>query len=163
MTTPPLFVFGTLRDADVLALVLGREDVPTEPASLADRSARTVAGRDYPVLVPEPGARAPGALVHGLDEADRVRLAWFEGEAYALAPCRVETAAGAEVDAVLFAAATPLPVAGPWELDAWRATGKAGFLRRARRWMAELDSDEPLADSVVWGHGPDDDPPRRDG
>ena len=159
--SPPLFVFGTLRDADVLALVLGRADAPVEPARLAGHAARTVAGRDYPVLVPEPGASAEGALVHGLDATDRARLAWFEGEAYALAPCRVD-ADGGPIEAVLFAAATPLPTAGPWRLDAWQDGTKTLFLERARLWMAELDRDDPVADSVIWGRGPDDDAPRDD-
>ena len=153
--TAPLFVFGTLRDPDVLALVLGRAGARTEPASLPGHAARTVAGRDYPVLVPEPGKAAPGALVHGLDAADRARLAWFEGEAYALAPCRVDAADGA-VDATVFVAAG-LPVDGPWHLDAWRARDKPGFLERARRWMDEFGAEAPAADGVVWGHGPDDD------
>ena len=168
--TPCLFVFGTLRDADVLATVLGRADgVRTEPAALPGHAALAVAGRDYPVLAPDPDAEAPGALVHGLDDADRARLAWFEGEAYALAPCRVETDAGT-VDAVLFAAAAPLPTGGPWRLEDWRRDAKAAFLARARRWMAEYGAASPVADGVVWGPGPGNDAPtsgpgggRRDG
>ena len=153
----PLFVFGTLRDPDVLATVLGRADgARVEPAHLPGRAALAVAGRDYPVLVVDPGARAPGALLHGLDAVDRDRLGWFEGEAYALAPVRVETAAG-PVEAVAFAATLALPTAGPWRLEDWRRGAKAGFLGRARLWMAEYGRDRPAADDVVWGHGPDDD------
>ena len=153
----PLFVFGTLRDPDVLAVVLGRADgARTEPATLPGHAALVVAGRDYPVLVPDPDGEAAGNLLHAMEDADRARLGWFEGEAYALVPSRVETGAG-PADAVLFAAAAPLPTAGPWRLDDWRRESKAGFLARARRWMAEYESGSPVADSVVWGHGPDDD------
>ena len=156
---PPLFVFGTLRDPDVLAAVLGRADgARVEPATLAGHAALGVAGRDYPVLAPDPDGEAAGSLLHDLDDADRARLAWFEGEAYALAPCRVETAAGA-ADAVLFAAAAPLPTAGPWRLEDWRRDAKAGFVERARRWMAEYGAESPVADDAVWGHGPGNDSP----
>ena len=153
----PLFVFGTLRDPDVLAVVLGRADgARAEPAHLPGHAALSVAGRDYPVLVASPRARAPGTLLHGLDGTDRDRLGWFEGEAYALRAVRVETAAGA-IDAVAFAATLALPTAGPWRLEDWRRAAKAAFLERARRWMAEYGRDRPAADEVVWGHGPDDD------
>ncbi len=160
-TSLPLFVFGTLVDPDVRALVLGDgADPRTELARVEGEQARIVAGRDYPVLVPREGAVAEGLLVHGLDATHRARLAWFEGEAYALRAVRVRTAHD-ELDAVLFAAAAPLPTAGPWRPEAWRAAGKPAFLERARTWMDEFGAAAPLADSVVWGHGPGNDPTPR--
>ncbi len=148
----PLFVFGTLRDPDVLTLVLGRSDrFRSEVASLCDYAARTVRERDYPMLVSAPGAHADGLLIHDLDDTDRARLIWFEGDTYVLEARRVDTATGS-VPAQLFAAPETLPSSGPWQFESWQMHDKPGFLERARHCMAAFGSAHQTTGSVVWGH-----------
>ena len=59
-----LFFFGTLRDRELLAIVLGRPVSPGEmrPARAPGHAARRLAGQDYPHLVAEPGAMAEGVV-----------------------------------------------------------------------------------------------------
>ena len=61
----PLFVYGSMRDADVRALVLGfdRPEVRTEPAWMPGAAAARVPGESYPHLVPTEGARSGGTGV----------------------------------------------------------------------------------------------------
>ena len=80
----PLFVYGTLRDPDLLPAVLGR---PLPPGSVHDAVAsgfRAVhyPGRIYPALVRAPGGSAPGLLLTGLTPFERDLLDAFEGEEY---------------------------------------------------------------------------------
>ena len=85
------FAFGTLMDPDVLALVCGTapDHFPTEPARAVDRARRWVLDDHYPVLVAAPGESLAGVLVHALDEHALERIAFFEGEEFALAPITV--------------------------------------------------------------------------
>lgn len=80
----PLFAYGTLRDAELLATVLGH---PVEPASLVPATAphyRTVRypGRSFPAIVPSRGATAEGILIHDLDDPDWELLDAFESAHY---------------------------------------------------------------------------------
>ena len=53
------FFYGTLRDRDVMALVLGRRLPPAAfaPASLPGHARRRAKGASYPIVVRDPGAR----------------------------------------------------------------------------------------------------------
>ncbi len=135
----PLFVYGSMRDADVRALVLGsdRPEVRTEPAWMPGAAAARVPGESYPYLVPIEGARAPGEVLHGLGETYLDRIRFFEGDEYALVECSVERASGERVAAMHFggvAMAQPPIVA--WSLEQWQASEKARFLSMAREYMA---------------------------
>ena len=61
----PLFVYGTMRDEDVRALVLGRAPpaARAEPAWMPGVAAAVVPGESYPYLVSVDGARASGERV----------------------------------------------------------------------------------------------------
>ena len=135
----PLFVYGTMRDEDVLAAVLGSvpSGVRTEPASISGFVVARVPGESYPYLEPVDGARASGALVRGLDEECLDRIRYFEGEEYEFVECTAERADGARVAAVCFGgvsiARSPIVA---WSLERWQAEEKPRFLAMTREFMA---------------------------
>ena len=135
----PLFVYGSMRDADVRALVLGsdRPRVRTEPAWMPGATAARVPGESYPYLVPIEGACAPGEVLYGLGETCLDRIRFFEGDEYALVECDVEHASGERVAAMHFGgvAIVQAPVVA-WSLEQWQASEKARFLSMAGEYMA---------------------------
>ena len=78
------FFFGSLLDADVAELVLGRRPAPRawEPAALDGYVRAIFAKESYPILVPRAGGRVDGALMRGLSAEDTSRIAWFEEGEY---------------------------------------------------------------------------------
>ncbi len=78
----PLFAYGTLRDPALLDRLLGPSPERTlVAAELRDFAKVWRPGFDYPLVVPQPGARVRGVLIFGLDgEAYRV-LDDYEGVA----------------------------------------------------------------------------------
>lgn len=135
----PLFVYGSMRDADVRALVLGPEcpRVRTVPAWMPDATAALVPEETYPYLVSVEGARAPGELLYGLDETCLARIDFFEGDEYAFKECVVERTGGERVAAMHFGGvAIPETPLVPWSLEQWQASEKARFLSMTREYMA---------------------------
>ena len=135
----PLFVYGSMRDEDVRALVLGRAPlaVRTEPAWMPGVAAAQVPGESYPYLVSVEGARAPGELIHGLDERCLDRILFFEGDEYAFVECVAERAGGERVAAMYFGGVTiPEAPVVTWSLEQWQAREKLRFLSMTREYMA---------------------------
>ena len=135
----PLFVYGSMRDADVRALVLGH--VPSvlrsEPAWMPGVAVALVPGESYPYLVRAEGARAPGELIHGLDERHLDRILFFEGDEYAFVECMVEHVGGERTAAMHFGGvAIPQAPLAPWSLEHWQAREKWRFLSMTREYMA---------------------------
>ncbi|MEE4120923.1 MAG: gamma-glutamylcyclotransferase, partial [Paracoccaceae bacterium] len=77
MTTTPVFLFGTLRDATLRRVVLG-DDAPVVPAALPGSAVEGVARGDWPVLAPAPEGRAEGLLA-ALGAEALARADWYEG------------------------------------------------------------------------------------
>ncbi|MEJ1159859.1 gamma-glutamylcyclotransferase family protein [Prosthecomicrobium sp. N25] len=148
----PLFFFGSLRDADLFAIVAGRPlgDFAVTAAVLVDRRAERAENEAYPVLVEAPGARAEGILVHGLDPEIVARIAFYETTDYVLGP--VEVVAGGEpVAAHCFHATEILPSSGEWWcIDHWSRAGKPLALHAAELAMGHYGrvSHEDVA--AVW-------------
>lgn len=135
MTDKPLFVYGTLRDPDVLDALLGR----TLPAS--ERVAASAPGFDavhyprrvYPALIATPGANAPGLLLHNLAVSELAILDAFEGDEYRRATIAVQAPSGiVDADVYLPVVAIP-PDAAPWTLDTWTLLHKPSVLDGERR------------------------------
>ena len=157
----PLFVYGSMRDADVRALVLGsdRPEVRTEPAWMSGAAAARVPGESYPHLVPTEGARAPGEVLYGLGETGLDRIRFFEGDEYALVECEVERASGERIAAVHFGGvAIPRASVVAWSLEQWQASEKARFLSMAREYMAGWRRGTRAEAEALWqrmlGEGP---------
>lgn len=113
-----MFFYGTLCHAPLRAAVLGRE-APVRPAALAGHAVRLAAEQDFPMLVAEPGSVVPGVLAEGLTEADRARLAFYEG-GFAFVTREVLVEAGGPVAAAVFwPEEGRWQPDGPWDFAAW--------------------------------------------
>lgn len=74
-----LFIYGTLRDPNVLTLVIGRPfPGPRSPAVLHGFRKRKVEGFDFPVIAPSPDGRVDGILIEGLTDEDITALDGYE-------------------------------------------------------------------------------------
>jgi hypothetical protein len=134
------FFYGTLLDLDVASLVLGRRLPPQAfvPAALPGHARRRVKGASYPIVVRDPKAEVPGAIVGGLSARDVARLAHYEGPRYRIAPLKVRIG-GATTTVSVF---EPLeerfqPTSGDWDLIAWQRRYKRAFLARVRPALSE--------------------------
>ena len=149
----PLFVYGSMRDEDVRALVLGRDrpEVRSEAAWMPDAAVALVPGESYPYLVSVEGARAPGEVLYGLDEACLDRIHFFENDEYAIAECEVEGTDGDRIVAMHFGGvAIPQAPIVPWSLAQWQATEKTQFLTMTREYMAMWRHATPDEAEALW-------------
>ena len=127
------FFYGTLMDAEIRVLVLGRHDgaKPVEPATLPGFRRLTMRGRTYPVIVADRSSSVEGCLVRGLDRAAATRLDAFEGDEYDRIRCAVVLADGRSVEGWTFVAGRRAsPSTAEWEFETWRRRHKRD-LRRA--------------------------------
>jgi nudix-type nucleoside diphosphatase (YffH/AdpP family) len=132
-----LFFFGTLRDRELLEIVLDRTVAPAElrAARAPGYAARRLAGQDYPHLVEEKGAVAEGVLFAAAP-AELDRLDYFEEAEYGLTPIMVETGAGT-VEARFYRSTDKLRAGdGLWDYAAWRRGARAVAVEAARELMA---------------------------
>jgi len=128
----PLFVYGTLRDPDLIAAVLGRalRTGTAHAARAPGFKAVHYPSRIYPALVRSPGAGAEGLLITGLSPFERDVLDAYEGEEYRRTPIATMLADEPE----LHEADAYLPViavgtdAHDWSLSRWQADHKARVL-----------------------------------
>ena len=126
----PLFVYGTLRDADMLSAVLGR------PLREGERLVAVAPGygvvhyphRTYPALLRTPGAAARGDVLIRLTRFESDLLDQFEGPEYhrGIVPVMIDDEVH-EADAYLPTTGIPAPT--PWSLETWQATHKASVLQ----------------------------------
>lgn len=129
-----LFVYGTLRDPDLLAGVLNRplRDDAMLPATAPGLAAVHYPGRIYPALVRSPGAAAPGLVLTDLTPFEHDLLDAFEGPEYHRRRVPVV------IDAELHEAFAYLPAiavaadAAPWTLEAWQLRHKSRVLGSER-------------------------------
>ena len=140
--TLPLFVYGTLRDPDLLAAVLGRPLRAGGQHAARAPGFRAVPypGRIYPALIRAPGTAAEGLLLLDLSPFERDLLDAFEGEEYRRAPLAALVEEDLfEADAYLPAIA--VPNSGPdWSLAHWQAEHKPRVLGAEAVSAAEIRS-----------------------
>jgi hypothetical protein len=128
--TLPLFVYGTLRDAQLRTAVLGRTLRPqaVHPARAPGFRAVHYPGRIYPALLRAPGAAADGLLLLGLTPFETDLLDAFEGDEYRRGPLAAMLEEELhEADAYLPAIAIPAS-APDWTLERWQAEHKSRVL-----------------------------------
>lgn len=132
MTVPPLFLYGTLRDPDILAAVLGRvvADDALVAASAPGYAAVYFPGQLYPALIERSGSVAPGLLLLGAMADDLAALDAFEGDEYRRGPLQAVTAAGPVTADVYWPAIAVAPSAPDWTLERWRREHKRQVLAR---------------------------------
>lgn len=126
----PLFVYGTLRDPDLLTAVLGRALDRRNVLAATAPGWRAVhyPQRIYPALVRAPGGAATGLLLIGVTPFERDVLDAFEGAEYrrGIVPVIVEEELH-EADAYLPAIAIRADAPG-WALAGWQARHKQRVL-----------------------------------
>jgi gamma-glutamylcyclotransferase (GGCT)/AIG2-like uncharacterized protein YtfP len=138
-----LFVYGTLLDDDVFALVTGRSAPFHDRRQAMINGYRRVcrAGASYPILVNAPEAQVDGAVVGGITPREIERLKTFEGEEYDLVPLTVYGRNRRRVNAHGFMAKAWVPASTEeWTLAAWRRRHKRRYLARLRAfrtWSAD--------------------------
>lgn len=138
--TLPLFVYGTLRDPELLAAVLGRTLPPQAVHAGRAPGFRAVhyPSRIYPALLLAPGAAASGLLLLGLTPFEFDLLDAFEGDEYCRAPIAVMLEEELhEADAYLPVAAIPT-TAPDWSLERWQAEHKPRVIMADAATAAEL-------------------------
>ena len=133
--------YGTLRDPDVLAIVLGRFPLTADvsPVRVPGHRAAPLRDAPWPILLAEPGAMADGIVVEKLGPEDEARLRYYEGSPYDLADLKL----GDGVVRV-FVHRTPGPtVPGSWSLERWQAEHKEHALARLRAHMRDYAAPAP--------------------
>lgn len=113
----PLFLYGTLRHAPLLAVVSNENALPVTPSTLEGHATVHALAPDgtlqnFPLITPRPGARAEGLVIRP-EPAARARLDSYERAfGYVTEPVTVQTAAG-PVEAEVY-----LPQPGLWRVGA---------------------------------------------
>ena len=124
-----LFVYGTLRDPDLLVAVLGRplRADETHAAVAPGYRATYYPGRVYPALVRSPGGSAEGLVLVGLTPFELELLDRFEGGEYhrSVIPVMI----GEELhEADAYLPSVTVTGGDPWMLERWQAVHKADVL-----------------------------------
>jgi gamma-glutamylcyclotransferase (GGCT)/AIG2-like uncharacterized protein YtfP len=143
MPNMPLFAYGTLRDPDVLARVLGHT-IPVDRlrAGIAlNHQVVFFPRRTYPALRQAPGTRAPGTLIDGLTNDDLTALDAFEGDEYQRGQIEVSSGGASETAAVYWPSTT-IEAGTEWRFEDWLRQHKAVFLAAGTAdnaaWRAQL-------------------------
>lgn len=90
-----LFVYGTLRDDEVVRRVAGRTFPKVDGALAGYRRIEATPGFPYPYLVIQAGEVATGAVLLGIDPESLTRLDAYEGGCYGRRRVVVATEHGA--------------------------------------------------------------------
>ena len=147
------FFFGTMRDRDVLELVVGRRvaDADREPATLPGYRLARAIDESYPALVPHAGGRIEGLLVRRLSAVEVERIMWFEGKEYASRTVEVELRGGARAPALIYVPTEVLEITEEgWDFDLWRRTEKDLLMTLVRghmKLLGRVSQDEAIR---VW-------------
>jgi nudix-type nucleoside diphosphatase (YffH/AdpP family) len=117
-----IFFYGSLRDAGLLEIVLGRRVDPDqlEPARAEGFAARSIRGEVYPVLLPVPGRQTEGLLLHNPSERDVSRLSYYEEAEYRLMPITVEAGSGPCEAQYFSATEKPSVLDEDWDFARWQ-------------------------------------------
>lgn len=121
-----LFVYGTLRDPDLLAAVLARplNGAAIFPAIAPGHRVVTYPSRTYPALVRAPGATAEGLVLADLTPFELDLLDAYEGAEYRRG--RIPVILDEELhETFAYLPASAIPAdAPPWTLAAWQESYK---------------------------------------
>lgn len=148
----PIFFYGSLRDRDLLEIVVNR---PVAERDLVEARASGFATRclpheNYPVLVEAAGGMAEGLLFRNPGAEDVERLRFFEELEYDLVDIEVATPDGAE-GARFFRGTEKAPATGdPWDYEKWRRLDRDVAVAAAAEYMS-LYGQMPVSEvDTVW-------------
>ncbi len=132
------FFYGSLRDLDMLSVVLGRTLHPDESASAVLEDHRLVKAHEeeFPLAVPAPGFQVNGIVfTTGISE-DEQRIRFFEDYDFELTTCHPVLSGGIKVEALFCGVPTGVEAEeSEWDFEEWRRRHKHGFLRVVRAFM----------------------------
>ncbi|MEM0923325.1 MAG: gamma-glutamylcyclotransferase family protein [Pseudomonadota bacterium] len=134
----PIFFYGSLRDRDLLQIVLDHEVPAGEflAAEAPDMHTVQLATEAYPVLVPAPGRVAAGMALISPSAEDIARLEYFEEAEYGLGDLDIRTQDG-WISAQFFrGTGKALETDLPWDYTFWRLNERPVALRAAREYMS---------------------------
>ncbi|MGR3804840.1 NUDIX domain-containing protein [Marinibacterium profundimaris] len=133
-----IFLFGRLRHAPLLEIVLGRPVAAlVRPARLPGHKPVLAGPRGPVTLIPDPGgAGAPGLLLGGLTDVEIERL-HFYCAVHGAAPLDVTTDGGEATAFVTQAPEAPKDGAGDFDPDTWQAEGAPHAMLVAVEVMAQ--------------------------
>lgn len=133
-----LFSFGTLMDAELLALVCGQDmnTIVREPAVVMDHVPLWVIDDHYPILMPKAGLQTEGLIIRGLLPDSLDRIIFFEGGEFSVQTIDVVNSNG-DIESVQFFADTDRKKVSDhvWHLDQWQSTTKPDTMPRVERYM----------------------------
>lgn len=146
------FFYGTLVDAEVRALVIGRA-MAAEPARLLDHATVPVGRGRFPMIVHRTGAVAPGVVCReaSLDEAARLSYFESEGRDYDARRLDVVVDGAAAIGAWVYVP-TPRLKRGPgrWDFERWCRFEKPRFLGETRDAAGRIGRDRLIAYRRLW-------------
>jgi nudix-type nucleoside diphosphatase (YffH/AdpP family) len=145
-TNRDLFLFGTLRDPELLSLVAGRDasQLQAEAAIADDRIALRIRNEDYPVLVERKGAVAEGLLLVNVDPQAYERLYFFENVfGYDLYDIQVRTSDGLRTAKVFLTDDPAIASDEPWDVAVWRRSSHDVSLEAAAEIMSIFEQRSP--------------------
>ena len=133
-----LFLFGTLMDRDLLALVLGHSlhGLSLCPATMRGVRRNRVRGDVHPMLLPHGGEAVDGIVVEGLTTTDVDRVLFFHEEEYHLELIEVETDQGSTSAHVAVPNGRLEDSGEPWSLATWQMLEKPMVLLAAEEHMS---------------------------
>ncbi|MBY8977540.1 NUDIX domain-containing protein [Rhodobacteraceae bacterium NNCM2] len=134
----PVFFYGSLRDRELLEVVLAR---PVDDGDFVDASAAgfvtcRMMGEPYPLLLPQPGASAEGKIFRPRTDEDIARLTFYEEAEYDLVEIDVLTTEGGVVAQYFRATGKRAPTDLAWDFERWQREAKAAAIHGAREYMA---------------------------
>jgi len=136
MKPHPLFAYGTLMCAEIMATVSGLKPVAT-PATLDGYSRYRVRAESYPGIVPDPHDRVQGVLYSAVTAEAWRRLDRFEGEMYERRPVEVRPVQGGIVLAHTYIVTDRYRghlEGNDWDFDDFLEAGKVAFLEEYGGW-----------------------------
>ena len=133
-----IFLYGTLRDAELRVIVLGA-DAPVQEAVLPGHAVHWAKDQMFPTITRQPGAEACGLLLSGPDAATLARLDFYEGGfGYDLAPVEVVAGDARRMARVYFPRPGGWPPGAAFDLADWQVRHGALSRLAAREAMGYL-------------------------
>ncbi|KKN37443.1 hypothetical protein LCGC14_0763460 [marine sediment metagenome] len=135
----PFFNFGTMRDRQILELVLGHAAEDTQDAKLTGYRTARVKGKPYPALIKtdDDSDVVSGLLVGGLSPEDLKRIEYYEEGLYGIKVLSV-TIKGKTVKAKVYADYKDLPVLkdNDWNFETFLKEEKPDYIKEVEEWMS---------------------------
>ena len=140
LSSRPLFVYGSLLDREIRAVVVGRAPASGDvsAARLPEHGLFRVFGRQYPLIATRRGGMVHGLLLRHLTAPELRRLDTFEGDEYRRRNVNVQDQENHWIAAQIY---WPRPGLRrdrrAWRFDDWQPRERKIMLARAAAWCKE--------------------------